>query len=223
MSKLKCRLFQYYDDGEITPPSASSILPTSTGHPRTQPLRASQTEPVRHSGGGGGRAQQGTVQYNWLPQEIQMTGTTAYLEEKKKYNPRTSLGRSNTDRQVSKFRVCHLSRGTPPSPNFNCPVSARWLINPNTPTPTVSAAKVLKRPRQTSRQDTHPSSGSRRRPLAFKGGEAALSLPGSPRPGQPFSVNEPLVAKSSRVVQYPGGLRNTEPLIARNRKGGRRA
>lgn len=37
-------------------------------------------------GGEGVGAQQGTVQYNWLSQETQMTGATAYLEKNKNKN-----------------------------------------------------------------------------------------------------------------------------------------
>lgn len=132
MSKRKCRLFKYYDDGEITPlrhPPFYRHQQVIPGH------TAAEGEPDGTSAArcGGVGAQQGNVQYNWLSQERQMTVTTAYLEKKIINYQRTSLGLSTTERQVSKFRVCHLSRGPPPSPNFNCPVAVQWLINPNPP------------------------------------------------------------------------------------------
>lgn len=55
MSKRKCRLFKYYDDGEITPPPASSIPPTSTGHPRTRSRRG-RARRNQCGGVGGGSA-----------------------------------------------------------------------------------------------------------------------------------------------------------------------
>lgn len=225
MSKRKCCLFKYFDDGEITPPPASSILPTSTGHPRTRSrwgrARRNQCGTVR---GGGGTTRHRSLQWAFA----RATNDCQHCIFRKEFNNvRTSSERSTIQWQLSKFRVCHLSTGTPPSPNFNCPVSARWLSNPPpTPVPSLqlkSSNGLGRKPCRAADKTLTPSPGSRRRALAFKGGEAALSLPGSPLPGQPFSANESPVAKSSRVVQYPGGLRNTEPLIARNRKGGRGA
>lgn len=51
----------------------------------------------------------------------------------------------------------------------------------------------------------------------------SLVLPAFPRSRQPFSGSEAPIAEPSRAAQYPRGLRNTEPLIAQSRRGGRQA
>lgn len=44
-----------------------------------------------------------------------------------------------------------------------------------------------------------------------------------PRSGQPFSGSGTAIEEPSRAVQYPRGLRNAEPPIAANSRGGRQA
>lgn len=149
----------------------------------TQPLRASQTEPVRHGVGGGSTTRHRSIQLALA----RATNDCDYCIFRKKITNSAHLwdglplrGKCQSfgfaiypRRPLQTSIVPYLHDGSstrPPPPRV----------------PTVSAAKVFKRPQQTlqgGRQDTYPSPGSRRRPLAFKGGEAALSLPGSPRPG----------------------------------------
>lgn len=158
MSKRKRRLFKYYDDGEITPPSSGTLHSSDINRSSqdTQPPRASQTEPVRHGVGGGS-----TTRHRLAPLALARA-----INDRDYCIFRGGGGITNSGHlwgclfvkgQVSKFRVCHLFRDTPPSPNFNCPVSARWLISPDPhththppPTQTVSAAKVPNRPQQTN-------------------------------------------------------------------------
>lgn len=51
----------------------------------------------------------------------------------------------------------------------------------------------------------------------------SVRVPAFPCSGeqQPFSVSAAPIAEPSRAVRLPRGLRNTEPLIARGRRGGR--
>ena len=105
------------------------------------------------------------------------------------------------------------ARGPLPSPS------------PPPPPPPGPQATPGRMPRTPGRwaEDTHPARWEVDAERRFTGGEALLSLPALPRSGRPFSVSETPIAEPSRAVQYPRGLRNTEPLIARRSRGGRQA
>lgn len=104
---------------------------------------------------------------------------------------------------------------SPPPPSLPQPT-------PGKPRMTPTAGRLTQR--QVKTLTPTPGCWCRLRASVQRRRHAALSLPADPCSRQPFSASETPIAEPLRAVQYPRGLRNTEPLIAgRNRRGGRRA
>lgn len=139
---------------------------------------------------------------------------------------------SQTETVPYQAGTVHQPRSTPltvRTPARTPPLSLSPLPSPPLPPSPSAAAGSSGDPGQDAphlggqAEDTHPARWEVNAERRFTGGEALLSLPALPRSGRPFSVSETPIAEPSRAVQYPRGLRNTEPLIARRSRGGRQA